>query len=323
MSTELIITIILIWVIFSVGFYLFSIVYASYQIYTATLKRHNKEQWGRQLSSEDPLTIQMDQEGLAWQAKHNTFKQDVHIVNNGLNLYGEYYDMGYDKAVVILSGRTDSLRYGYYFAKPYSDHGFNVLVIDSRAHGLSDGQYITLGFEESKDAIAWVKFLSKNYGIETVVFHGICIGAAGGMFAITSPDCPSCVQGIVTEGMFANFRESMKNHLIERKKLLFPVLQCIDYWFKRYTGHSMTRGPIDVISGMDKPILMLQSKMDPYSTPDNAQKMFDLCPSKEKKFVLYETGGHSKLRVTDTTKYDTEISMFLERLMSACHEQAV
>ena len=130
------------------------------------------------------------------------------------------------------------------------------------------------------------------------------------------PLLPECVKGLVTEGMFANFAESMKNHLIERKKLLFPVMQCIDYWAKKYTGHSMKKGPIDVIGKLDKPILMIQSKMDKYSTPENAKKMFDICPSKEKKLVLFERGDHSMLRITDTELYDTEVRSFLKRLNS-------
>ena len=265
----------------------------------------------------------MDREGLIWQAEHNAYKQEVHIVNQGLNLYGEYYDFGFHKAVLVLSGRTDSLRYGYYFAKPYADAGFNVLVIDTRAHGLSDGIYNTLGFEESKDVIAWVNFLNREYHIDTVVFHGICIGAAGGMFAITSPDCPPCVKGMVTEGMFVNFGESMKNHLIERKKLWFPVMQCIDFWCKKNTGHSMMKGPIDVISRIDKPLLMLQSKMDPYSTWENAIKLYDRCPSENKKLVLFEKGGHSMLRITDTQGYDSEISAFLQTLIPVSEKQTV
>lgn len=318
---ELLLTILIVWVLLSVAFYFFSIIYASYCIYTATLKRKSKEQWGRTISILTDNTIRMDNEGMEWQKLHDAHKQDVHIVNNGCNLYGEYYDLGFDKAVIILSGRTESLRYGYYFARPYADAGYNVLVVDSRAHGNSDGTYITFGFEESKDALAWANFVNTTYGIQTIVFHGICIGAAGGMLAITSPECPACIKGIVTEGMFANFGESMKNHLIERKKLLFPVMQCIDYWSRKYTGHSMKTGPIDVISRMDKPILMIQSKMDKYSTPANAEKMFALCPSKEKKLVMYEKGDHSMLRITDTELYDREITLYLERLSATCAQQ--
>lgn len=314
MSTEMIIGIVLGIILLSVGFYLFSVVFASHCIYTATLTRKSKEQWGRTVSEMTPWQLQMDKEGLLWQEKYNSYKKDVHIVNEGYNLYGEYYDLGSDKAVMILSGRTESLRYGYYFAKPYSDFGMNVLVVDPRAHGLSDGKYNTIGFDESRDDLAWTKFLHETYGVKEIVFHGICIGAAGGMYAITSENCPKYIKAIVTEGMFANFGESMKNHLIERKKLMFPVMQCIDFWMKHYTGHSMMKGPIDVIGGLDKPILMIQSKKDPYSTVENAKILFEKCKSVEKELVLYEEGGHSQLRYTDTEKYDTAVLAFLKRI---------
>ncbi len=314
MDTPVIAGIILGFIAFSILFYLFSIVYASRCIYVATLTRKDKEQWGRRLSSNDELSVKMDAEGMKWQQKYNAYKKDVHIVNNGLNLYGEYYDLGYDRTVIVLSGRTESLRYGYYFSKSYTDAGMNALVVDPRAHGFSDGKYNTVGFEESTDALAWAVFLHEQYHVKSIIFHGICIGAAAGMYAITSPDCPAYVDGLVTEGMFANFGESMKNHLIERKKLMFPIMWCIDFWMKLYTGHSMMKGPIDVIDTMQKPLLMIQSKMDKYSTWDNAVKMYEMCPSKEKKIVLYEKGNHSMLRITDTETYDTEIKDFLNRV---------
>ena len=303
-------------VVSGIGFYLFSVIYASYLIYTKTLKRLGKDHWGRAVSSDHPQALQMDAIGMQWQKEHERYKQDVHIVRDGANLYGEYYDLGYDKAAIILSGRTESLRYGYYFAAPYSRFGCNILVIDPRAHGLSDGQFNTLGFEESLDALEWTRFLENEKGVRSVIYHGICIGAATGMLAITHDDCPLCVKGIVTEGMFMNFRESMKNHLIERKRLMFPVLQCIDFWMKHYTGHSMTKGPANVIHKLDKPILMLQSKEDRYSTCVNAKKLFELCQTDKKQLVLFEHGEHSMLRITDTDKYDTAIENYLTNLFS-------
>ncbi len=284
---------------------------ASYCIYRATLCRTKKEKWGRLEEAIEPSQKEMYAEGLAWGAKNKEYMHPVHIQNNSLNLYGEYYDFGCDRCVMILSGRTESLRYGYYFAIPYSEVGFNVLVVDPRAHGESDGRFNTLGFEESKDDIAWVKFLQDEYNMNTVIFHGICIGAAGGMYAITSDDCPDNVKGIVTEGMFANFGVSMKNHLIERNKPVNPVYPMINFWMKHYTGHTMEFGPIDVIHKLDKPLLMIHSKEDKYSIPENAQKLFDTCPSKNKKISWHSRGDHSMLRPTDKELYDNAIKEFI------------
>ncbi len=302
--------------VLGIAFYFFSIFFAARIIYSKTLTRNSKEQWSRDSVIEDPKQQEMDVLGQAWKAEHIQFKQDVHIVRDGLNLYGEYYDLGFKRCCMLLSGRTESLRYGYFFVKPYAEAGWNVMVIDARAHGNSDGQYNTLGFEESQDDLAWAKFLHEEKGMEQVIFHGICIGAAGGMLALTDPKCPDYVAGLVAEGMFAYFGYSMRQQLIERKKLMWPIMQAIDLQVRRHTGYSMMRGPIHVIDKMEKPLLMLHSKEDRYSVPENAQKLYDLCPSKQKKLVWFDHGGHSLLRITDMEKYDTSIKDFLKETYS-------
>lgn len=281
----------------------------SYLIYTKTLRKNSPEQWSRENNPEILPVIK--EEGAVWHKENEEYCKEVHIVNGGLDLYGEFYDFGFKRAVIILSGRTETLIYGYYFARPYREADYNVLVIDPRAHGKSGGKFNTVGFEESKDALAWVSFLHDELGMESVIYHGICIGAATGMLGIASPKCPKYLEGIIVEGMFPCFNESMKNHLIERKKPVFPTLWAIDKWMRHFTGHSMRVGPINVIGNYHKPLLMLHSKEDAYSTPENAVKLFKKCPSKSKELVWFEKGGHSRLRPTDTKKYDEAIKDFI------------
>ena len=288
--------------------------YIAYQIYTKTLRRQSKDHWGRFPSDNSPLHLQMDGSGMDWHYANLDKKKDVHIVRDGINLYGEFYDFGSDKCAMILSGRTESLRYGYYFAQPYAKAGMSILVVDPRAHGLSDGKYNTLGFEESKDDLAWVRYLHENYGINHIVFHGICIGAAGGIFTCTSDECPDYIDGLVTEGMFARFGESMRNHLLKRKKLIFPILQCINFWNIFFTSHSMMRGPLNVINQMKQPLLMLHSMEDNISPPHYAQLLYEHCGSRNKKLVWFDTGDHSMLRINHTETYDAEITEFLENI---------
>jgi alpha-beta hydrolase superfamily lysophospholipase len=216
--------------------------------------------------------------------------------------------------VFVLSGRTEALKYGYYFAIPYANSGYNVLVVDPRAHGLSDGEYNTVGFEESKDALAWINYIVKEFKVKSVVLHGICIGAAGAMLAATSDSCPAEVKAVVTDGMFVNFAESVKNHLIERKKPVFIMLDLIDAQMIKYTGHSMKVGPIDYVDRLNKPLLMLHSKEDIYSTPEKAVELFNKAGSAQKEIVWFPKGEHSMLRYTDTQRYDNAIKAFLEKI---------
>ncbi len=294
--------------------YLFIIFVSAIFTYISTLVRRNKKKWDRTLQFNREPYITMDAIGIKWMEDNIQYKEDVHVVNGKINLYGEYFDFGNDKCVMILSGRTESLRYGYYFAKPYAEAGYNILVMDPRAHGLSDGVFNTLGREESKDDLQWIKFLINEKGIKQIVLHGICIGAAGGMYTITNPECPDCVAALITEGMFANFYLSMRNHLIEFRTLVFPVMQFINLLYRICTGYTMRKGPLEVIDKMDKPLLMIHSKKDPYSTPDYAQKLFDKCGSKNKQIAWWPEGGHSLLRFVDTERYDSTIQAFLKTL---------
>lgn len=280
-------------------------------VYKKVMYRKDKTQWSREVSANDAEHVAMYGEGMEWHSLNVDKKTDVHIVRDGLNLYGEYYNFGFGRCAIILSGRTESLNYGYYFAKPYVASGYNVLFVDPRAHGLSDGEFNTAGFEESKDALAWAAHIHDNFGVKSIIFHGICIGSAAAMFAITSDQCPDYIEGMVAEGMFANFSESMKNHLIERKKPVFMLNGMIDTWMKHYTGHSMKYGPINVINKMNKPLLMLHSKEDLYSVPEYAKKLYDGAPSKAKRLVWFDHGRHSLLRFTDTPKYDKAIEQFI------------
>ena len=285
---------------------------AAHCVYISTLCRTKPEKWGRELPADlSPQSLAMFEAGAAWAKEHEECCREVHIVNEGLNLYGEFYNFGYDRTVMVLSGRTDSLRYGYFFAIPYAKNGFNILVFDPRAHGKSDGKFNTVGFEEHKDTLAWARFLHDEHGQRSIVFHSLCIGAAGGIYALTSDDCPDYIDGIIAEGMFPNFAESMKNHLIENKKPVELMYRLINARMKHYTGHSMDFGPIDVIHKLKKPLLMLHSREDLYSTPEYAERLFALAGAEHKRLVWFEHGAHSMIRINNMESYDAAITAFL------------
>ena len=277
------------------------------------MKRKTADTWSRECSSTDPDQQDMYRIGCAWAEKNSAKKHDLHMINDGLNLYAEYFDLGYDRTIFVIPGRTEGLRYGYYFAIPYAERGFNVMVIDQRAHGKSDGVWNSIGFKEHRDVIKWAELLRDRFGMNNILIHGICIGSACGLYALTSPDCPENLRGLVADGMYPNFYESFKNHMIEFKKPTFMVMDMINWWQKHYTGFDMKTGPADVIHKYDKPLLMLHGTGDLYSLPVEAKKLYDKCPSASKEIVWFEGGIHSQLRYQSTSLYDQSISEFIDK----------
>jgi esterase/lipase len=288
----------------------------SKKVYKTQLVRTEPQKWARVCSApENEEQLEMWNKGIEWADLYRDKITEVKTQNDGFNLYGEYFDFGSDKCVIILPGRCESLIYSYYFAEPYRKAGFNVLVVDTRCHGKSDGIYNTIGVKESGDVIAWSKLLNEKFGIKEVWYHGICIGTASAIFAIIRKDCPDYVKGFVTEGCFVSFRETFKRHMMADNRPLFPVLDLVMLHINHHTKTNVYKDkPITAIKKVapEKRVLFLYGKQDIFSIPQKSQLLFNACNATDKKLVWFEKGGHSHLRINNTESYDNAIIDFLK-----------
>lgn len=284
------------------------------RVYKEQLVRTSPDKWGRSCSfPDDAEQVQMWNDGIAWMEANKEKITEVEIENDGFHLVGQYFDFGAKRCVLILPGRCESLVYSYYFAPPYEKAGFNVLVIDTRCHGMSGGTYNTIGVQESKDVLAWAKLLHDRFGNEEIYFHGICIGTASGLFALSAPNCPAYLKGLVTEGCYISFSETFKRHMMALNRPLFPVLQLVMREIYRHTGTNVYKSkPISAIRKIrpDCRILFLYGEKDIFSIPKKSRKLYAACVSQDKKLVWFEKGGHSHLRINNTEKYDQAIIDF-------------
>lgn len=285
-------------------------------LYSVLLVRIPKSKWKRECSMpDDEEIVRMFDTGMAWAAENSEYKHEVETSNKKIKLCGEYFDFGYDRAAIILAGRTETCLYGYYFAKPYKEMGYNILVVDNRAHGLSGGTFATLGKKESEDLLCWGKYINEKFGVKSIVVHGICIGSAAALYAMISKDCPEYFTGMVAEGMFIHFYDSFKNHMKEMGHRNFPMTYIVMAYIRVCAGvNVVTDGPIYRIDKMEKPILMMQSMEDKFSLPHYAEVLYNKCSSKNKKLVYFDKGAHSHIRINAEEKYDETIKEFLNTI---------
>lgn len=287
----------------------------SKRVYHDQLVRTSPEKWGRVCSApENEEQLAMWKSGIAWAEPRKNRCRDVHIQNEGLNLWGEYFDFGYNRCVIILPGRCECLIYSYYFAAPYERAGYNVLVVDSRCHGKSDGKYSTSGVKESSDVVAWARFAHDQLGNQDICIHGICIGTSAGVLALNRPDCPDYISTLVTEGCYVSLRETFKRHMMADNRPLFPVLDLVMLQLNKATGiHIYRDTPLNGMKKLRKElrVLFLYGKKDIFSIPKKSQILFNACTAQDKKLVWFEEGGHSHLRINNPQAYDDAIVEFL------------
>lgn len=282
-------------------------------VYRYQLVRSAPDKWGRVCSApENEEQLQMWQLGNEWADEHRSCSREVQIKNDGLKLYGEYFDHGSDRCVIILPGRCECLKYSYFYAKPYFDMGMNVLVYDTRAHGKSEGTYNTAGQAEARDLNAWIRYICDRFSVKDIYLHGICIGSSAAILAATAKDAPAQISAIVADGCFVSFRETFKRHMIADKRPLFPVLDLVMLELYRHTGTNVLAiAPIRHVRKLKQRILFLFGEKDIFSIPQKSRKIFAACASDDKKLVWMPEGGHSHIRLNNTEQYDSAIKEFI------------
>lgn len=292
-------------------FYVIPNVFVAVALYNILLVRTKKTKWARGCSWDDEEQQCMFDTGKEWGAKNEEYHSTLTVKSGKFRLVGEYFDFGNDKAVIMVPGRMEMCEYSYYFAEPYKKSGYNVLAIDNRSHGLSDGKFDDLGLKEYKDLLAWAKKLHDEYGIKKIWFHGMCIGAATCLYACTAENAPDYIQGMTNEGMFIHFGDMLEKRIAERNHKVHPCLDIVIGLITVVSGRNPVKhGPVNYIEKMNKPMLFMYSKKDVYSDPEKINGMYEKCPA-VKQIKWFNEGIHSHIRINQTEEYDKTIEDFL------------
>lgn len=282
-------------------------------LYYKHLVRRNPSDWGHRCSDPDDYEQHlMWDEGVAWAEDNRKSCKEVDIVSDGLKLHGEYFDFGSKKAVIIVPGRTESLCYSYYYAPAYQAMGVNVLLIDKRAHGLSEGKYEDNGEHSFVDLLAWARFLHDEKGIEDITLHGICIGCSLCCFALASPDCPSYIKRFIADGMYETFEITFRNHMKKDQRTVFPYCLSTMLWGKKVAkADFIHNGPTKQIGKVKVPTLLIYTDLDLFSTPDQAKRLYEKCQA-EKELYWFHSGRHSHIRFHNKEEYDAAVQRWVK-----------
>ena len=88
-----------------------------------------------------------------------------------------YYPGSCDVTVIWVHGYTSHAeRESAFPGLFYHDLGFNVLIPYLRAHGLSEGKYLTFGALESLDIMNWVQKINEINSKAKIIIHGLSMG---------------------------------------------------------------------------------------------------------------------------------------------------
>ena len=203
------------------------------------------------------------------------------------------------------------------YIRMYHEMGFNVLVPDDRAHGESEGKFITFAWWDRRDCIGWTKFAIEKFGKDSsVMLHGISMGSATVMNASGEADLPEQVKAIVSDCGY-NKAWNQFAHVLKRNFHLpqFPVMQVANVINKIFCKYDFRENnPVDQVKNAKVPILFIHGGDDDFVPTEMVYDVYNACSSEVKELHIFPGAAHAESYYVCHDDYVKVLKAFVDKI---------
>ncbi len=251
-------------------------------------------------------------------------KEDITLKSSdGLNLVSTLImnEKPSNKFIILAHGISicyvGSLKYFDIFYK----HGFNVLIINQRRHGKSEGKYSSFGFFEKYDLNMWIEYLKERFGNDIILgLHGESMGAGTVMETLPLNDSikfaiEDCGYSNVYELMKFQITHEFKNHII--RKLLIPGITVANWIMILKAKFSMKKIiPLDIVSKTNVPMMFIHGKEDYFVPWYMAVDLYNAKINGYRELYLVEGAAHAESLEVNKPLYEEKVIEFIKKALS-------
>jgi len=188
--------------------------------------------------------------------------------------------------------------------------GFSVLLVDLQAHGESEGERISFGYREAADVHASVEKLRELAPGERVGVLGTSLGAASLLLSDVQP----LLAAVILESLYPSIEEAVANRLHIYFGAVGPWLSplLLAQLSPRLGVTPAQLRPIQRVSLLRCPVLVVHGTEDRHTTIQEAQRLFAAVPA-PKEFYSLSGAAHVDLHAFGGKEYERRIGDFFAR----------
>lgn len=237
--------------------------------------------------------------------------------HDGKRLYARYYHTAQGAPVQIqFHGYKSSAPVDFCGGSKLAlKTGHNVLVVDQRSHGKSEGSAITFGIEERRDVLSWVNYAISRWGGDVkIILTGLSMGAATVLMA-TDLNLPQNVVGVMADCPYSSPWEIIqtvcKRDMHLPPAFIYPFVKLGAGLFGGF--HLEESSAVTAVTNAKVPILIIHGEDDRYVPCSMSRAIQQACPS----LITLETfpdAGHGLCYMTDPKRYEDVTNEFVGRL---------
>ena len=202
--------------------------------------------------------------------------------------------------VLYLHGNSSSRLEGLNIAAELLKRDINLFVIDFPGCGLSEGEYISLGYHESDDVGNVINFLEKLPGVGNIGLWGRSMGAATTMIYAHRDNR---VKAICLDSPFADFNKLAKELTLKQVNLpgilINGALSIVRSTILKKNGLDIDKlKPIDAAEKTFQPAIFIHAINDELINVQHSIELFNRYGGQEKSLKCCDKGGHNTKRST-------------------------
>ena len=200
--------------------------------------------------------------------------------------------------VLYLHGNSSSRIEGLNIAGELLKRDINLFVIDFAGCGLSEGEYISLGYHESDDVGNVIDFIEKIPGVGRIGLWGRSMGAATTMIYAHRDER---IKAICMDSPFADFIRLAKELTLKQINLpgflINTVLNIIRKTILGKNGLDIDKlKPIDYASKTFQPAIFIHAIYDELINVNHSIDLFNKYGGQVKSLKCCDKGGHNSKR---------------------------
>ncbi len=237
---------------------------------------------------------------------------------DGLMLHGIYVPTPNARAAILCfhGYRSEGLQDFAPMPEFYNSLGLNVLIVDQRACGKSEGKYTTFGILERQDVVTWANYMDKRLGGMPLLLDGISMGASSVMLAADLP-LPASVKGIIADCGFTSPWDIIAHcgkqwfHIPP-----FPLVHILSGAARlMFGGGYRSCSTLTSLANSPYPLLLLHGGEDDFVPTYMSEENYKAAAGYKRKLIV-PGAGHGMSYLIDQQRCQQELRDFVDKLFS-------
>jgi len=195
--------------------------------------------------------------------------------------------------------------------------GHNVLIVDHRGCGESEGHVTTFGTKESRDCRAWIDLILREIDPDArIILSGVSMGASTVMIT-AGMELPQNVVGVLADCGYTSTRDIISKVMRDGKlpsRLLYPFVRLGAILFGGFDPDALS--PVAAMANCRLPIIFFHGDADDFVPYSMSVENYNACVSDRKELVTVKGAGHGVAFPVDQEGYMAAARAFFDGYLS-------